>query len=193
MVATYSTMLPLGTKAPKFSLPNVVEDSTATLDHFPHAKAYVLAFVCNHCPFVKLIRDHLADFGNSALKKDVVTFAISSNDVENYPDDSPAKMVIEAKEAGYAFPYLYDESQEVAKSYKAACTPDFFLFDSNQRLAYRGQYDDARPGNGKPVTGNDLQLALDAVLAGKEVPESHKPSIGCNIKWKQGNAPDYFG
>ena len=186
-------MLPLGTKAPKFSLPNVVEDSTATLDHFPHAKAYVLAFVCNHCPFVKLIRDHLADFGNSALKKDVVTFAISSNDVENYPDDSPAKMVIEAKEAGYAFPYLYDESQEVAKSYKAACTPDFFLFDSNQRLAYRGQYDDARPGNGKPVTGNDLQLALDAVLAGKEVPEPHKPSIGCNIKWKQGNAPDYVG
>ncbi len=193
MVATYSTMLPLGTKAPKFSLPNVLEDSTATLDHFPHAKAYVLAFVCNHCPFVKLIRDHLADFGNSALKKDVVIFAISSNDVENYPDDSPAKMVIEAKEAGYAFPYLYDESQEVAKSYNAACTPDFFLFDSNQRLAYRGQYDDARPGNGKPVTGNDLQLALDAVLAGKEVPEPHKPSIGCNIKWKQGNSPDYFG
>jgi peroxiredoxin len=193
MVATYSTMLPLGTKAPKFSLPNVVEDSTATLDHFPHAKAYVLAFVCNHCPFVKLIRDHLANFGNSALKKDVVTFAISSNDVESYPDDSPAKMVIEAKEAGYAFPYLYDESQEVAKSYNAACTPDFFLFDSNQRLAYRGQYDDARPGNGKPVTGNDLQLALDAVLAGKEVPEPHKPSIGCNIKWKQGNAPDYVG
>jgi len=193
MVATYSTMLPLGTKAPKFSLPNVLEDSTATLDHFPHAKAYVLAFVCNHCPFVKLIRDHLADFGNSALKKDVVTFAISSNDVENYPDDSPAKMVIEAKEAGYAFPYLYDESQEVAKSYNAACTPDFFLFDSYQRLAYRGQYDDARPGNGKPVTGTDLQLALDAVLAGKEVPEPHKPSIGCNIKWKQGNAPDYFG
>ena len=193
MVATYSTMLPLGTKAPKFSLPNVLEDCTATLDHFPHAKAYVLAFVCNHCPFVKLIRDHLADFGNSALKKDVVIFAISSNDVENYPDDSPAKMVIEAKEAGYAFPYLYDESQEVAKSYNAACTPDFFLFDSNQRLAYRGQYDDARPGNGKPVTGNDLQLALDAVLAGKEVPEPHKPSIGCNIKWKQGNAPDYFG
>ena len=193
MVATYSTMLPLGTKAPKFSLANVLEDSTVTLDDFPHANAYVLAFVCNHCPFVKLIRDHLADFGNSALKKDVVTFAISSNDVENYPDDSPAKMVIEAKEAGYAFPYLYDESQEVAKSYKAACTPDFFLFDSNQRLAYRGQYDDARPGNGKPVTGTDLQLALDAVLAGKEVPEPHKPSIGCNIKWKQGNAPDYFG
>lgn len=192
MVATYSTMLPLGTKAPKFSLPNALEDSTVTLDDFPHAKAYVLAFVCNHCPFVKLIRDHLADFGNSALKKDVVTFAISSNDVENYPDDSPAKMVIEAKEAGYAFPYLYDESQEVAKSYKAACTPDFFLFDSNQRLAYRGQYDDARPSNGKPVTGNDLQLALDAVLAGKKVPEPHQPSIGCNIKWKQGNAPEYY-
>ena len=171
----------------------MLEESTVTLDHFPNAKAYVLAFVCNHCPFVKLIRDHLADFGNSALKKDVATFAISSNDVENYSDDSPAKMVIEAEEAGYAFPYLYDESQEVAKSYKAACTPDFFLFDSNQRLAYRGQYDEARPGNGKPVTGNDLQLALDAVLAGKEVPEPHQPSIGCNIKWKQGNAPDYVG
>ena len=193
MVATYSNMLPLGTKAPKFILPNALEDSKVTLDDFPHAKAYILTFVCNHCPFVKLIRDHLADFGNSALQKDVVTFAISSNDVENYPDDSPAKMVIEAEEAGYAFPYLYDESQEVAKSYKAACTPDFFLFDSNQRLAYRGQYDDARPGNGKPVTGNDLQLALDAVLAGKEVPEPHQPSIGCNIKWKQGNAPDYVG
>ena len=193
MVATYSTMLPLGTKAPKFSLPNVLEDSTVTLDDFPQTKAYVLAFVCNHCPFVKLIRDHLADFGNSALKKDVMTFAISSNDVENYPDDSPAKMVLEGKEAGYAFPYLYDETQEVAKSYKAACTPDFFLFGLDQRLAYRGQYDDARPGNGKPVTGNDLQLALDAVLAGKEVPEPHQPSIGCNIKWKQGNAPEYFG
>ena len=186
-------MLPLGTKAPKFSLPNVLEDSTVTLDDFPQTKAYVLAFVCNHCPFVKLIRDHLADFGNSALQKDVVTFAISSNDVENYPDDSPEKMMIEAKEAGYAFPYLYDETQEVAKAYKAACTPDFFLFNSEQCLAYRGQYDDARPGNGKPVTGNDLQLALDAVLAGKEVPEPHQPSIGCNIKWKQGNAPEYFG
>ena len=193
MVATYSTMLPLGTKAPKFSLPNVLMGSTVTLDDFPHAKAYVLAFVCNHCPFVKLIRDHLADFGNSSLKKDVVTLAISSNDIENYPDDSPAKMVTEAKEAGYAFPYLYDESQEIAKSYKAACTPDFFLFDSNQRLAYRGQYDDARPGNRKPVTGTDLQLALDAVLAGEKVLEPHQPSIGCNIKWKQGNAPEYFG
>ena len=193
MVATYSTMLPLGTKAPKFSLPNADKSSKVTLDDFPYAKAYVIAFVCNHCPFVKLIRDHLADFGNAALQKDVVTIAISSNDVENYPDDSPAKMVIEAKEAGYAFPYLYDESQEVAKSYKAACTPDFFLFDSNQRLAYRGQYDDARPGNGKPITGKDLQLALDSVLAGEKVAEPHQPSIGCNIKWKQGNAPEYFG
>tara|TARA_E500000331_G_scaffold204455_1_gene196206 strand:+ start:66 stop:647 length:582 start_codon:yes stop_codon:yes gene_type:complete len=193
MVATYSTMLPLGTKAPKFSLPNVLEDSTISLDDFPHSKAYILAFVCNHCPFVKLIRNSFADFGNCTLKKNVVTFAISSNDVENYPDDSAAKMVIEAKEAGYAFPYLYDESQEVAKAYQAACTPDFYLFDSNQRLAYRGQYDDARPGNGKPVTGNDLKLALDKVLAGKEVPEPHQRSIGCNIKWKKGNAPEYFG
>ncbi|MFP6886185.1 MAG: thioredoxin family protein [Opitutales bacterium] len=192
MVATSSTMLPWGTEAPSFLLPNVTDGSTVSIDDFPEAKAYIVAFVCNHCPFVKLLRDHFAGFGNSALERGVEVFAISSNDVENYPDDSPEKMSLEASQAGYRFPYLYDETQEVAKAYRAACTPDFFLFDADRRLAYRGQYDDARPGNGRPVTGSDLQAALDAVLTGQPVPEPQTPSLGCNIKWKLDNSPEYF-
>ena len=183
MVATYSTMLPLGTKALKFSLPNVLEDSTVTLDHFPHAKAYVLAFVCNHCPFVKLIRDHLADFGNSALKKDVVTFAISSNDVENYPDDSPAKMVIEAKEAGYAFPYLYDESQQVAKKYSAVCTPDFFGYNKNSELQYRGRILEARKLKPVHTEETELRKAMKLIAETGRGPKEQIPSMGCSIKW----------
>ena len=192
MVATPSTMLPLGTEAPNFSLPNVTNGSTVSIDAFPETKAYVVAFVCNHCPFVKLLRNHFAGFGNSALERGVKVFAISSNDVENYPDDSPEKMADEAKQADYRFPYLYDETQEVAKAYRAACTPDFFLFDADRRLAYRGQFDDSRPGNSKPVTGADLQAALDAVIESKPIPEPQTPSLGCNIKWKPGNEPEYF-
>ncbi len=193
MVATASTMLALETQAPDFSLPNVTNSQIVSLDSSIQARAYVVAFVCNHCPFVKLLRDHFAEFSNAAMDNGVQVFAISSNDIENYPDDSPEKMAIEAKEAGYRFPYLYDESQEVAKAYKAACTPDFFLFASDRRLAYRGQYDNARPSNGKPVTGSDLQAALDAVLDKQLAPEPHTPSLGCNIKWKPGKAPAYFG
>ncbi len=192
MVATPSTMLPLGTEAFGFSLPNAMDGSIVSLDSFPKATAHVVAFVCNHCPYVIHIRDRFADFGNSALARGVMVFAISSNDVEHYPADSPEKMADEAISAGYRFPYLHDKTQEVAKAYKAACTPDFFLFDAERQLAYRGQFDDSRPGNGKPVTGACLQAALDAVIESKSVPEPQTPSLGCNIKWKPGNEPEYF-
>ena len=193
MVATESTMLSLGTEAPRFSLPDVVEGSIVKLDDFPQAKAYLVAFVCNHCPYVINLRSRFSFLGNKALDEGVAAFAISSNDVQNHPDDSPEKMAEEALEAGYRFPYLYDETQGVAKAYKAACTPDFFLFDAELRLAYRGQFDDSRPGNGKPVTGVDLQAAIDNVMAGKPAPKPQVPSLGCNIKWKSGQAPEYFG
>ena len=192
MVATSSTMTSLGSEAPSFALPNTSDGKITSLDSFPDAKAYLVAFLCNHCPFVKLIRNHFAAFGNAAMEEGAAVFAISSNDVENYPDDSVPKMAIEARDADYRFPYLFDESQEVAKAYKAACTPDFFLYDSNRRLAYRGQYDDARPGNGCEVTGKDLAKALEAVLTEGLVPEPQLPSIGCNIKWIPGNEPEYF-
>ena len=185
-------MLPLGTEAPGFLLPKATDGAMASLDDFPNAKGYIVAFVCNHCPYVIHIRDQFANLANSALARGVGVFAISSNDVENYPADSPENMVREASEAGYRFPYLYDETQEVAKAYRASCTPDFFLFDANRLLAYRGQFDDSRPANGKPVTGADLEAALDAVVESKPVPERQIPSLGCNIKWKPGNEPDYF-
>ncbi|HLP78619.1 MAG TPA: thioredoxin family protein, partial [Candidatus Paceibacterota bacterium] len=149
-------------------------------------------FICNHCPYVKHIRSGLAQLGRDYLPKDAAIVAISSNDAKNYPQDGPAQMKAEAKAAGYTFPYLYDESQAVAKAYHAACTPDFYVFDKDHRLVYRGQFDDSRPGNGLPATGKDLREALDAVLAGKPVSSSQKPSIGCNIKWKSGNEPEYF-
>ncbi|MBG29675.1 MAG: thioredoxin family protein [Opitutae bacterium] len=193
MVATSSTMLPLGTLAPKFSLPNVTDNSTINLENYSQSKAFVIAFVCNHCPFVIHLRDRFSSMGNEALENGVAVFAISSNDVENYPQDSPEKMATEARDAGYRFPYLYDETQEVAKAYKAACTPDFFVFDSSLHLAYRGQFDDSRPNNGKAVTGIDLQTAIDAVLRDEPAPEEQIPSLGCNIKWKVGQEPDYFG
>jgi peroxiredoxin len=192
MAAVESTMLELGTKAPQFSLTDTVTGKTVTLDDYKGNKALLVMFICNHCPYVKHIKKGLVDYAADYMPKGVGIVAISSNDVENYPDDSPEKMREDAEEFGYPFPYLYDESQEVAKKYKAACTPDFFLFDERLNLVYRGQFDDSRPKNDKPVTGNDLREATGLVLAGKNVPEEQIPSIGCNIKWKKGNEPDYF-
>ena len=192
MVAVNSTMLPLGTKAPDFRLPDT-SGKTISLADFKAAPALVVVFMCNHCPYVKHMREGLAKLARDYQPKSVAMVGISSNDVANYPDDSPTKMAAEAKSAGYVFSYLYDESQEVAKAYKAACTPDFYVFDKDQRLVYRGQLDDSRPGNGMPVTGKDVRSALDSVLAGKSVSPTQKPSIGCNIKWKPGNEPEYFG
>lgn len=190
MVKTASTMLPLGSDAPAFSLPNV-DDSTVSLSDFS-GEPLLVVFMCNHCPFVIHLRDELAAFANEYQSKGLKIVGISSNEVENYPQDSPEKMKEEAASAGYTFPYLYDESQDVAKAYRAACTPDFFLFDQEHKLVYRGQFDDSRPQSGIPVTGADLKAACDAVLSGKPVTEDQKPSIGCNIKWKAGSAPDYF-
>jgi peroxiredoxin len=190
MVAVNSTMLPLGTAAPDFRLPDVIGKTVSLADF--KGKPLLVMFICNHCPFVKHIRSGLADLGRDYVPRGAAIVAISSNDVENYPQDAPDKMKEEAKSAGYNFPYLYDATQAVAKSYCAACTPDFYLFDTEHRLAYRGQFDDSRPGNGLPVTGKDLRAALDAVLSGKPASGTQKPSIGCNIKWKSGNEPDYF-
>jgi peroxiredoxin len=190
MVAVNSTMLTLGTAAPDFRLPDV-NGKTVSLSDFK-GKPLAVMFICNHCPFVKLIRDGLSQLGRDYSPRGVAIVAISSNDAEGYPADSPDKMKEEAKSAGYVFPYLYDESQAAAKAYRAACTPDFYLFDKEHRLVYRGQFDDSRPGNGVAVTGKDLRAALDAVLSGKPAPLNQKPSIGCNIKWKSGNEPDYF-
>ncbi len=192
MARTPSTMLPLGTPAPDFSLVNV-DGQTVTLADFERAPALLVAFICNHCPFVKHVAPALAELGREYQERGVAVVAISSNDVAGYPADSPEQMVHEAEERGYAFPYLYDETQDVAKSYRAACTPDFYVFDRDRRLAYRGQMDSSRPDSGVPVTGADLRAALDAVLAGKPVTTDQKPSIGCNIKWRPGREPDYFG
>ena len=189
MVKTASTMLQLGTRAPEFSLSNI-DSSVVSLADFADKKGLLVVFMCNHCPFIKHLRKELAEFCNEYQGKGLGVVGISSNDVANYPDDSPEKMVEEATDAGYQFPYLYDESQEVAKAYKAACTPDFFLFDADMTLAYRGQFDDSRPGNDLPVTGADLRAACDLVLSGESVPVEQKPSIGCNIKWIE--APEYF-
>jgi len=189
MVAVNSTMLPLGTKAPEFRLPDT-SGKMVSLSDFKNARALLVVFMCNHCPYVKHIRAGLAQVARDYTPRGVGITGINSNDVANYPADSPAKMAEEVKSAGYIFPYLYDESQEVAKAYRAACTPDIFLFDKEQRLFYRGQFDDSRPGNAIPVTGQDLRMALDAVLVGKPTPPNQKPSIGCNIKWKPGNEPD---
>lgn len=190
MVAVNSTMLPLGTGAPEFRLPDP-SGRMVSRDDFK-GKPLVMIFMCNHCPYVKHIRSGLAQLARDYMPRGVAIVGVNSNDVENYPADSPAKMAEEAKAAGYLFPYLYDASQEVAKAYRAACTPDIFLFDREHRLVYRGQLDDSRPGNGVPVTGRDLRGALDAVLSGRPVAAAQKASIGCNIKWKPGNEPDYF-
>lgn len=192
MVMTPSQMLALGTEAPPFRLPDT-NGNPVSLDDYPKARAYLVVFMCNHCPFVQHMRGELAALGDEYRPRGVAMFGINSNDVENYPDDSPAKMKEEREKYGYSFPYLFDESQEVAKAYAAACTPDFYLFDANRRLAYRGQLDDSRPNNCLPVTGADLRAALETVLDGGRVPEQQQPSIGCNIKWKAGNEPAYFG
>lgn len=184
-------MLALGTIAPDFRLPDT-NGKLVSLGEFTGQPALLVMFICNHCPFVKHIRGELANLGRDYSTRGVGIIAISSNDAANYPDDSPAKMKEEARAAGYNFPYLYDESQSVAHAYHAACTPDFFLFDRNHRLVYRGQLDDSRPGNGIPVTGKDLRAALDALVNGNPVATAQTPSLGCNIKWKPGNEPDYF-
>lgn len=184
-------MLALGTPAPEFSLPDT-DGRVVSLADFHDARALLVMFICNHCPYVKHVQPELARIGRDYGPKGVGIVAISANDVAHYPDDAPDKMREEKARAGYSFPYLYDATQKVAKAYRAACTPDFFLFDGKQRLAYRGQLDDSRPKNTTPVTGKDLRAALDAVLAGGALPEEQKPSIGCNIKWKIGEAPEYF-
>lgn len=193
MSLTPSTMLDLGTEAPDFSLPDVVTGEEVTLSSFEGAEALLIIFMCNHCPYVKHIREGIVSLANEYRERGVEVVAISSNDVEKYPADSPEKMAEEARQYKYPFPYLFDESQEVAKSYQAACTPDFFVFNKDKKLAYRGQFDDSRPKNDKPVTGNDLREALDLLLEKGEVLETQRPSMGCNIKWKPGNEPDYFG
>ena len=183
-------MLPLGTTAPDFKLPDT-NGKIVSLADFKDKSALLVLFICNHCPYVKHIRSGLAQLARDYQLKNTGIVAINSNDVANYPDDSPAMMKAEVKSAGYSFPYLYDETQAVAKAYRAACTPDIYLFDKNHKLVYRGQFDDSRPGNGVPVTGKDLRSALDAVLAGKALSPDQKASVGCNIKWKAGNEPDY--
>lgn len=190
MAATESEMLELGTTAPEFSLP----DPDGVLHSLGDGKlAYLVMFICNHCPFVIHVREELAHLGRDYGSQAVSIVAISSNDVTAHPADAPALMKQEAAANGYEFPYLYDESQEVAKAYRAACTPDFYLFDSDKKLVYRGQLDDSRPSNDIPVTGKDLRTALDALLNDRPMTDQQKPSIGCNIKWSPGNAPDYFG
>ena len=191
MVKTASTMLPLGTKAPDFSLVNV-DGRTVALEEFADAKGLLVVFMCNHCPFVKHIAEGLAQFARDYIPKGLAIVGINSNDAASYPEDSPEQMIHEVEQRGYIFPYLFDETQEVAKAYRAACTPDFFLFDANQKLVYRGQFDSSRPGSNIPVTGEDMRRAADAVLAGQPVPEPQRPSIGCNIKWRADNEPDYF-
>ena len=193
MSLTPSTMLPLGTPAPAFSLPDAVSGKTVSLKDFVGKKALLVMFICRHCPYVVHVKQELAKLGKDYAAKPVGIVAISANDADKYPDDAPPKLKEMARELGFTFPFLHDASQTVAKAYTAACTPDLFLFDSNRKLAYRGQLDDSRPGNGKPVTGRDLRAAIDAVLAGKPVSDDQKASIGCNIKWKPGNEPAYFG
>lgn len=191
MAQTASTMLSLGTLAPDFNLPEPATGKTLSLSDFQSAPALLVMVICNHCPFVKHIRQGLIQFAQDYQAKGLAIVAISANDVANYPADSPAKMAEEANTFGYSFPYLYDETQAVAKAYYAACTPDFFLFDADRKLTYRGQFDGSRPGNNIPITGVDLRAAADAVLAGQPAPTDQKPSIGCNIKWKAGNEPHY--
>ena len=185
MAKTPSTMVSLGTIAPNFKLLNPVTNEYESLDGLKSDKATVIAFICNHCPFVKHIEAKLSEVARDYQQKGIQFIAINSNDVESYPEDSPENMVITAKENDYVFPYLFDETQAVAKAYDAACTPDFFTFDGELSLCYRVQFDDARPGSAAPVTGQDLLSALDAMLAGEPVSTAQKPSLGCNIKWRE--------
>lgn len=191
MALTPSTMLPLGTQAPDFALPDAVSGNTISLSTFNGKQALLVMFICRHCPYVQHIKGELAKLGKDYAKSSAGMVAISANDAANYPDDAPPRLKAMAEELGFAFPFCHDESQATAKAYTAACTPDFFLFDADRTLVYRGQLDDSRPGNNKPVTGKDLRAAIDAVLAGQPVSSEQRPSIGCNIKWKKGNEPAY--
>ena len=193
MAVTPSTMLALGTTAPDFHLPDAVSGRTVSLDTFAGKKALLVMFLCQHCPYVQHVKDEVARLGNEYAGKGVGVVAISANDAQRYPDDAPEQLKAMAQALRFAFPFCHDESQEVAKAYTAACTPDFFLFDQARTLAYRGQLDESRPGNGKPVTGRDLRAAVEAVLAGRSPDADQRPSIGCNIKWKPGREPDYYG
>lgn len=193
MVMVNSTMRPLGSLAPDFSLPSVTDGKTYNLGSFADKKALLVIFACRHCPYVVHIQEELAKLGNDYANEDIAIVAISSNDAENYKDDAPEKLKEFAQELKLSYPLLYDESQAVAKEYTAACTPDFFLFDEKRKLSYRGQLDGSRPGNSIPVTGEDLRGAIDCVLKGEPVSADQKPSAGCNIKWKPGNNPSYFG
>jgi peroxiredoxin len=192
LTLTPSTMLELGTPAPDFTLEDTSGRKVSLAD-FSGKDALLVIFMCNHCPYVKHIADEFSAFAREYQPKGLAVVGISSNDADNYPDDGPDKMVEEAKRRGYSFPYLYDENQEVAKAYRAACTPDFFLFDKTRKLVYRGQFDSSRPKNNEPVTGADMRAAVDAILSGEQPTADQVPSIGCNIKWKAGNEPDYFG
>jgi peroxiredoxin len=193
MSNTPSTMQALGTPAPDFSLPEPSTGGHKTLADFSDAEALLVVFLSNHCPFVKHLADHLAGFATAYHQRGLAVVGVMANDVASYPDDAPERMKEEVARRGYTFPYLFDESQEVAKAYHAACTPDFFLFDADRKLVYRGQYDASRPSLDTPVTGSDLSTAVDAVLAGRATAEPQVPSVGCNIKWKAGNAPHSFG
>jgi peroxiredoxin len=192
MARTPSTMVELGKAAADFRLPDTA-GNMVTLASFADAPALLVIFLCNHCPFVIHIRAGLAELANQYSERGLAIVGINANDADAYPADAPACMAEEKERAGYPFPYLFDETQEVAKAYRAACTPDFFLFDGDRHLVYRGQFDDSRPENGLPVTGADLRRAVDAILADRPLPTEQKPSIGCNIKWRPGNEPSYFG
>lgn len=193
MVMVSSTMLELGTPAPDFVLPDVVTDAPISLQHFAGKSALLVMFICQHCPFVKHVEGELARIGQEYGTQNVGILAISSNSVETHPQDAPDRLKAMADSLGFTFPYCYDASQAIAKAYTAACTPDFFLFDNEFKLVYRGQLDGSRPGNTVPVTGQDLRAAIDRVLAGQPIDPNQKPSIGCNIKWSPGNEPNYFG
>lgn len=193
MVMVESTMLPLGTPAPDFELPDVVSGETITLETFAEAKALLVMFICQHCPFVKHVQSELARIGQDYVPQGLGIVAISANSVETHPQDAPEHLKTMAMDLGFNFPYCYDQSQAVAKRYTAACTPDFFVFDGDRKLVYRGQLDDSRPSNGIPVTGQDLRNALDKALSSQPIEAAQKPSVGCNIKWTPGNEPTYFG
>ncbi|WP_299492376.1 thioredoxin family protein [Acaryochloris sp. IP29b_bin.137] len=193
MVLTASTMLDLGTPAPDFQLPDVVSGQTISLETFAHAKALLVMFICQHCPFVKHVQSELAQLGQDYSSAGVGIVAISSNDVQSHPLDDPEHLLAMATSLGFNFPVCFDETQAVAKQYTAACTPDFFVFDVDRTLVYRGQLDDSRPSNNRMVTGRDLRAALDAILSNQPIPSDQKPSMGCNIKWKPGQEPAYFG
>jgi len=193
MAETQSTMMALGTPAPAFTLPDVVSGRQVSLENVPDARALLVMFICRHCPYVSHVQAELARIGRDYANRGVGMVAVSSNDAGAYPDDAPEKLAEMARRNGFGFPLCYDESQAVAKAYTAACTPDFFLFDAARQLVYRGQLDGSRPGRNVPVTGADLRAALDAVLTNQPVSGEQRPSVGCNIKWKPGNAPSYFG